>query len=101
MTKAKSPSTKHGSASSNTLLHPVLQSHLGHDPVLQWLGRAGGPLTVKRYVELAWNEGMPDPLDGSEQELLDALREHERLEKLRDDVSREELRLLAAGKKWK
>jgi hypothetical protein len=77
MTAEKSPSATPGGASSTTPLPEALARHLGHDPVLQWLTRAGHPLTVENYVDLAWFGELPAELEPEEQELLDALAEYE------------------------
>jgi hypothetical protein len=77
MTAEKSPSTTPGDASSTSPLPEALERHLGHDPVLQWLARAGHPLTVENYVNFAWLGELPAELEPDQQELLDALAEYE------------------------
>ena len=77
MTAEKSPSMTPVDASSTTPLPEVLQRHLGHDPVLQWLICAGHPLTVESYVNANWLDELPAELEPDQQELLDALAEYE------------------------
>lgn len=51
--------------------------------MLQSLVRRGRPLTVSAYLQVAYNEGVPDDLDDGELELLEALREHEEAQRKR------------------
>ena len=74
MTQTKSPTSRPSRPSSTA--QAVLASHLGHDPVLQYLTRLGRPLTADSYIALNWGD-LPEIIDPEDQELLDALREHE------------------------
>ena len=59
------------------ILPEALASRLGHDLVLQWLTRAGHPLTVETYVTTNWPDGLPDEPDQEDVVFLEALRKYE------------------------
>jgi len=71
MTTAKSPSKRRDAEYSSA--RAVLRSHLGHDPVLQYMTREGHPLTAEIYIELNWGGVLPDEIDPEDEELLAAL----------------------------
>lgn len=79
MTEEKSPKTKPVEPPSN--MPEVLAFHLGESTALQYLVRAGLPLTVKNYVDLNYWGELPDEIDPDEQERLDALAEWEQIQK--------------------